>query len=78
MEKSFTNDISIDLRGRDFKDPNYWFVSPRGASRDAGTDVTKVVCDIRLSRNFSSQSFEPDPWSPIDSSMQPHRIIRRP
>jgi len=40
MEKSFSNDISIDLRGRDFKDPNCWFVSPRGASRDAGTNVS--------------------------------------
>ena len=40
MEKSFTNDISIDLRGRDFKDPNCWSVSPWGASRDAGTDVS--------------------------------------
>ena len=39
MEKSFTNYIFIDLRGRDFKGPNYWFVSLRGASRDLGTDV---------------------------------------
>ncbi len=39
MEKPFINHIVIDLRGRDFKGPNCWFVSPRGASRDAGTDV---------------------------------------
>ena len=39
MEKPFINHIFIDLRGRDFKGPNCWFVSPRGASRDAGTDV---------------------------------------
>ena len=43
IEKSFTNDISIDLRGRDFKDPNCWFVSTRGASRDAGTDVRYLI-----------------------------------
>ncbi len=43
MEKSITNHIFIDLRGRDFKDPNCWFVSPRGASRDAGTDVTTIA-----------------------------------
>ena len=39
VEKSFTNHIFIDLRGRDFKGLNWWFVSRRGASRDPGTDV---------------------------------------
>lgn len=42
MEKPFTNHIFIDLRGRDFKDPNWWFVSRRGASRDPGTDVINM------------------------------------
>ena len=39
VKKSFTNHISIDLQGRDFRCPNCWFVSRRGASRDPGTDV---------------------------------------
>ena len=40
MQKPFINHIFINLGGRDFKGPKYWFVSPRGASRDAGTDVS--------------------------------------
>ena len=40
VEKSFTNHIFIDLRERDFKGLNWWFVSRRGASRDPGTDVS--------------------------------------
>ncbi len=39
VEKSFTNHIFIELRGRDFRGSNRWFVSRRGASLDPGTDV---------------------------------------
>ena len=39
VEKLFTNHIFVDLRGRDFDALNRWFVSRRGASLDAGTDV---------------------------------------
>ncbi len=46
-DKLFTNHIFIDLRGRDFKGLNYWFVSRRGASRDLGTDV---IITTRVSR----------------------------
>jgi len=50
MEKSFTKHISIDLRGRDFKDPNCWFVSPWGTSRDAGTDVRSIPFQMLVPR----------------------------
>ena len=43
MEKPFINHIFIGLRGTDFKGPNCWFVSPRGASRDARTDIMCYV-----------------------------------
>ena len=50
MEKPFTNYIFIDLRERDYKGPNYWFVSPRGASHDAGTDVSRTSSGRSMNR----------------------------
>ena len=43
MEKPFINHIFMNLRGRDFKGPNCWFVLPRGASLDVGTDVISLT-----------------------------------
>lgn len=61
MEKPFINHIFIDLRGRDFKGPNRWFVSPRGASRDAGTDVSRISAPVLELEEITS----PRPFIPL-------------
>ena len=58
VEKSFTNHIYADLRGRDFDALNRWFVSRRGASLDAGTDIIFINLKAKpLEPIFSIQRY---------------------
>ena len=57
IRKSFTNYIYINLRGRDFRGPNYWFVLRQDTSHNLGTNVSTLNNRASLLPSYPVKAF---------------------